>query len=115
MKKPKEVDPCYQEFVRLWFEQYPDLGFNAVAGKKIKELIKSTRQRIKLGGKEDTTEAVIAAFKYVLNYVKRINHWVHGKPITVFEQHYLSIVREIREGKPKPAQNVSIFSKFATS
>ena len=94
--KPDEV---YVGFVKIWCEAYPTLGFNATSGKVIKELIKETQWRMEKGGKEITIEKTIAAFQYVVNYVKRINHFVNYKPITTFRQQYLSIITEIERGK----------------
>jgi hypothetical protein len=100
--KKKEVDPCYPEFVRVWCEEYPELRFNATSGKKIKELILDTKWRMRLRGKhveaEDVSK-VTAAFKYVIAYVKRSNHFVNRKPITTFQGQYLSIITEIESGK----------------
>lgn len=99
-KKDKAVvDECYPEFVRVWTTAYPDLGFNAVSGRKIKELIKLTKWRLNVGGKEATIQATVAAFEYVIAYVKRVGHFANGKPITTFTQQYLSIVLEIKNGK----------------
>jgi len=114
-KKATETDECYVDFVDAWCKQYPDLGFNAVAGTKIKSMIKHTKDRLKASGKEPTKEAAVAMFQYILAYVKREGHWVHGKPITTFDQHYNSVVREIKEGKQKKPANLpssSIFGKY---
>lgn len=108
MRAKKPVDECYPEFVRLWVEAYPDLGFDAVSGKKIKSLIQKTKWRLKLGEKEPTLQATVAAFQYVMAYVKRVNHFCHGKPITTFESQYLSIIHEIKHGR-QPRKNPSAF------
>lgn len=100
MRAKKEVDPAYTEFVRVWCQEYPTLGFDAVSGRKIKELIKKTKWRMKLNGKDtESVEKVTAAFAYVLAYVKRSNHFCHLKPITTFESQYLSVIAEIESGK----------------
>lgn len=104
-KQKKEVDPCYQEFVRLWTEQYPLLGFNALAGSKIKSLIKSTREILSMRTEGILRPSVIkeedvnGLFGYILAFVKRENHWIHGKDIAVFESKYRSIITEIKSGK----------------
>lgn len=114
-KKEKRVDEFYQPFVSAWCEAYPDLGFNAISGKKIKDIIRDTKWWMTAAGKEVTPESATNMFKYILDYVKRTPHFAHGKPITTFAGQYLSIIKEIKEGKPagqqRPASG-SIFSKY---
>lgn len=99
-KKEKVADPCYTSFVREWTEAYPQQMFDAVSGRKINEIIKKTKWRMKLTGKDtESVEKVTAAFAYVLAYVKRSNHFCHLKPISTFETQYLSIIAEIESGK----------------
>jgi hypothetical protein len=115
-KEAKPADECYADFVKMWCEAYPDLGFDGVAGKKVKALIKRTRERLTDAGKVADRESVNAAFAYVLAYVKRTDHFVHGKPITTFDQQYNSVVREIKEGKPAKKQQMpssAVFSKYS--
>lgn len=100
-KKEKPADPCYRLFVKAWTEAYPVLGFSAVAGAKIKAMIKSTRDIHRLRH-PDTVPGdgeISGMFEYVLAYVKRTNHWIHGKDITTFEGKYRSVIEEIRNGK----------------
>lgn len=115
----QEKDLNYPDFVEAWCEAYPALGFDKVSGSKIKDMIRDTRRHITLAGKEITRESVIATFRYVLAYVKRENHFAHGKPITTFAQQYNSIVLEIQRGRKKPdkfnSQNSAerAFGKYA--
>lgn len=95
----KPVDECYPEFVRVWMEYNPHLRFNAMSGKMIKELISDTKWRMEIGGKETSIDKTVAAFVYVLEYMKRVNHFYHRKPINQFRQNYLAIVDEIKQGK----------------
>jgi DNA-binding MarR family transcriptional regulator len=97
--KGKKGVEFYSEFVELWCDQYPILGFDKVSGAKIKELIKKTVNYLKVGGKPTDKEHVVGMFSYVLNYIKTTNHWCHGKDINTFETKYLSIVNEIKNGK----------------
>ena len=95
----KEVDECYPEFVRLWIEYNPHLRFNAMSGKMIKELIADTKWRRQSVGMDMDKEQVAFAFKYVLEYMKRVNHFYYRKPINQFRQNYLAIIDEIQQGK----------------
>jgi hypothetical protein len=99
-KKPKKVDECYKPFVKSWCEAYPELGFDALSGKKIKSIIGKTKKYLVAGGKEATTELATTMFNYVLQYLKRTNHWCHGKDISTLDAKYLSIIFEIKNGKP---------------
>lgn len=105
-KKTKAVDECYQEFVKMWCEAYPDLaiGFNGVAGAKIKSLILKSRTWIGKS-KEVTNENVNGMFAYVLAYVKRENHWLHGKDLTTWDSKYLEVIYEIKNGKRNTNQS----------
>lgn len=98
-KKEKVVDECYQDFVKAWTEAYPILGFDAISGTKIKSLIQKTRSHVRGSGREDSREMVLNSFLYVLAYVQRVNHFCHGKPITTWDNQYLSIIMEISNGK----------------
>ncbi len=113
-KAGDESKEIYKGFVAAWTEQYKDLGFDAVAGRKIKSMIENTRKDIVGREKVPTVESMLGMFKYVLDYVKRTGHFVHGKPITTFDQQYLSVIFEIRNGKTQPQkkQRVSQFSKY---
>lgn len=115
-REPKAADECYADFVKMWCEAYPDLGFDGVSGVKINSMIKRTRERMTAVGKIADKESVNAAFAFVLAYVKRENHWVHGQDIKVFDQKYLSVVREIKEGKPVKQNQVpssAVFSRYS--
>ncbi len=115
-KGAKPADECYGDFVKMWCDAYPDLQFDAVSGVKINSMIRRTRQHLKSVEKVADREQVNAAFAYLLAYVKRENHWVHGQDINVFDQKYLSVVREIRAGKPGKRQQMpssAVFSKYS--
>lgn len=100
-RKKKYADPHYEPFVALWCRYYPDLGFDDISGKKIKRIIAKTITNRKLAGRvDDTVEQTCGAFEYVLQYVKRVNHWIHGKDIQTFESKYLSVIFEIKQGLP---------------
>lgn len=105
--KGKKGVEFYSEFVELWCDQYPILGFDKVSGAKIKELIKKTVNYLKVGGKPIDSEHVVGMFAYVLNYLKTTNHWCHGKDINTFETKYLSIVNEIKNGKSGTAKKTN--------
>lgn len=97
----KEVPPEYPDFVRIWTEAYPDLGFSALDGKKIKSLIGQTKAYLLAGGKEDTKEAVVAMFAYVVNYLKKDGGWYNGKDLSIIDSKYRTIIFEIKNGKSK--------------
>lgn len=103
-KKEKTVDPAFPEFVRIWVEAYPDLGFSPVDGKKIKSLIDKTKKYLVAGGKECTTEAALAMFQYVVNYLKRGDTWFAGKDLAVIDSKYLSLIFEIKNGKQRTSK-----------
>lgn len=100
-KKNKEGarDEFYPLFVQEWTEAYPDLGFDGISGKKIKSLITKTKRYLQNSGKEVTPDACLFMFQYIIAYVKRVNHFCHGKPITTFDSQYLSIIFELKNGK----------------
>lgn len=105
-KVPK--DRVYAEFVRLWCHQYPELGFDAMSGKKIKEMILKSRgivrEREEAGVANldiPVDDRVIGVFQYILNYAARSNNWAHGKSISTFESKYREIYNEIINGTPK--------------
>jgi hypothetical protein len=100
-KGTKEVDPNYKPFVKAWCERYPILGFNATSGKKIKELIEDTRAVLIKRELVPTDEKMIESFRYVLDYVRDSNHFIHGKVITTFQQQYRSVMNEITNGGKK--------------
>lgn len=100
-KKNKEVAPdeFYPAFVQEWTQAYPELGFDGISGKKIKSLISKTKRYLENSGKVVTPDGCLSMFQYVLAYIKRANHFCHGKPITTFDSQYLSIIFEIKNGK----------------
>jgi hypothetical protein len=98
-EKKKKVDECYKPFVEAWCAAYPELGFDAISGRKIKAIITKTKKYLTASEKEPTLELALGMFKYVLAYNARTNHWCHGKDISTFEAKYLSIVYEIKNGK----------------
>lgn len=100
-KRVGGVDECYQEYVKIWTEAYPALGFNAVGGKVIKSMIASGRKWIKDNGKDDTRERVLKLFEFVIAHVKKENHFCHNKPLTTWNGQYLSIIAEIKNGKQR--------------
>jgi hypothetical protein len=115
-KKPKTekpVDECFTKFVELWISAYPTLGFNPTSGRKIKEMIVTSREivreRAAAGVKASIelteTQRTIGIFQYILDYVKRTNHWCHRKNITTFESKYREIYTEIVYGKQKPTNS----------
>lgn len=106
-REKKAVESCYADFVALWCEAYPLLGFNAISGKKIKEIIKDTRGVLAAKKQVPTDEVLLRSFKYVLDYVKRSNHFVHGKPITTFAGQYRSIMNEITTNGGKEKNRTS--------
>lgn len=110
----KYASEIYKSFVEKWTQQYRELGFDAVSGKKIKMMIEKTRKDIVDRNEAPTRQRMVGMFEYVLAYVKREGHFVHGKPITTFDQQYLSVIFEIRNGKPqqKKKSSTSVFSKY---
>lgn len=99
-KKKKEVDPCYTQFVAIWHDAYPILGFDGSSdGRLINKIITKTRNYVKSKGKFDTSVGVINTFKYIIAYVERSNHFCKGQPLTTWERHYLPIIHEIANGK----------------
>lgn len=95
-------EPCFKAMVNAWHEAYPLLGFKGSRdGKCINEIIAQTRQVMTGRGKEATCDAMVNSFKYVIAYVKREHHFCDGKPLTTWNQQYLSIVHEIANGKTK--------------
>jgi hypothetical protein len=96
------VDLAYPEFVRIWTEAYPELGFDALSGRKIKSLISQTKAILRENNKPDDPEAAKNLFAYILAYMKRSGHWLHGKSITVVDSKYREIYFEIKNGKKQP-------------
>jgi hypothetical protein len=106
-KKEKSRDVCYPDFVKAWTEAFPTLGFDAVSGSKIKSMIAHSRAIVKertdagVGNSELSEEQkTLGIFQYILDYVKRTNHWCQGKSITTFESKYREIYTEVIHGKP---------------
>jgi hypothetical protein len=113
-KKEKVRDVCYPDFVKAWTEAFPTLGFDAVSGSKIKSMIAHSRAIVKertdagVGNSELSEEQkTLGIFQYILDYVKRTNHWCQGKSITTFESKYREIYTEIIHGKPTPNKKQS--------
>lgn len=100
----KQVDECYQEFVDIWTKEYPILGFDAISGAKLKSIIKKTRAHVKGKGKVDDKETVCNMFRYIIMYVKREHHFCDGKPLTTWDNQYLSIIHEISNGRTTPTK-----------
>ncbi len=100
-KKEKQVDESFDDLKNAWIDAYPDLGFSGVSGKMINLMIKHTRSYLINAGKPYDRERILGLFQYVLSYVARERHFAHGKPITTFQGQYLSIIREIKDGKNK--------------
>lgn len=98
-KESVRPDEFYPLFVKAWCDRYPELGFNAVSGVKIKSLVNHTKNYLSNGDKPQTPERALAMFEYVLEYIKRVNHFCHGKPITTLDSQYLSIIFELKNGK----------------
>ncbi len=99
-KKKVTSDEFYPLYVKAWIEAYPELGFDGVSGRKIKSLITRTNTYLTNSGKEVTPQSSVNAFLYVLAYIKRDNHFCHGKPISTLDSQYLSIIFELKNGKP---------------
>lgn len=117
-KKKKETAPAdefYPLFVKAWCDRYPELGFNAISGVKIKSIVNHTKTYLKNGDKPQTPEQGLAMFEYVLEYVKRVNHFCHGKPITTFDSQYLSIIFELKNGKSTGAPKKQSAREWANS
>jgi hypothetical protein len=98
-KKEKEVDPFFPEFVRVWTEAYPEMGFDGMAGKKIKSLVAKTKAYLVAGGKDPST--AVQMWAYIIAYMKRGDTWFHGKDLGVIESKFNSLVFEIKNGKQK--------------
>lgn len=96
---PKPVDECYTGFVKQWCEAYPELQFDGISGKVINRMVVKTRNHILGKNEVPTKESVESMFSYILAYVKRVSHWVHGKPITTFDTQFTSVIFEITNGK----------------
>ena len=108
--KPKSIHPpdtAYPEFVRIWTEAYPELGFDGLSGRKIKSLISQTKAILRENDKTDDSEAAKNLFSYILAYMKRSGHWLHGKSITVVDSKYREIYFEIKNGKTPAAKKQS--------
>lgn len=100
-KEKKAVDESYKDFVQVWTQEFPILGFNDVSGEKIKSIINDTRQYAHSKGKMGTREELVGMFQYVIAYVKRERHWACGKDISTFASKYRSIIYEINHGRPQ--------------
>lgn len=111
-KSKKPVDECFADFRDAWFEAYPVLSrtFGAVDGKMLNKLIGFTRTHVVGSQRVPTREAVTNAFKYVLAYVKRENHFVHEKPLTTWAGQYSSIIQEVHNGKKQKGNRNSASS-----
>lgn len=103
-KKDSIVDPNFQPIKDAWLEAYPYFikKFNAAYAVAINDIIRDTKTVMEARGKEITYDGVLNSFKYVIAYVKRQKHFCDGKPLTTWNQQYLSIVHEIANGKAKP-------------
>ena len=118
-KVKKESEPCFKAFVEIWCKAYPLIGFQdgPTSGRCINEIIGKIRKVMEARGKEPTCEALENSFQYVIDYVKRVNHFVDEKPLTTWNSQYLSIVTEIFSGKQyaktMTAKNSSqVFGKY---
>lgn len=99
-----EVDSCYAQFVHIWTEAYPELGFDGLSGKKIKSLITQSRAIVEQRGSDPSDDQkATGIFMYLINYVKRSGHWLNGKTISTFDSKYREIYWEKEHGKQKPA------------
>lgn len=104
-KKEKVDDGFYPEFVKLWHSAYPELGFDALSGRKIKSIIAKTKAYLVAGGKDPSTAAEM--WSYILAYMVKGDTWFHGKDLGIIESKFNSLVFEIKNGKPKPAAKQS--------
>ncbi len=106
VKQLKELKwPEMNGYKRIWEHYSPGLSEFPRDTKKFISLITKTRKRFSDEGKEYTIEKSCAFFEYCVNYVKVSSHFCYGKSIPVFDQKYLEIIKEIREGRPqKPKQ-----------
>ena len=104
VKVKGEVDPCFHLMKQVWFDAYPimEKKFSGAHAKCINDIINDTKTVMTNRGKEITCDGIINSFKYVIAYVKRERHFCDGKPLTTWNQQYLSIVHEIANGKAKP-------------
>ncbi len=98
-KEKAPVDPSYPDFVEVWTEEYPILGFDAMSGKMIKSIIAKTQNLVIGRGGIPDRDSMANMFKYIIAYVKRENHFCNGKPLTTWNNQYLSIIHEIYNGK----------------
>lgn len=105
-KRKKPVDECYPEFVRIWTEQFPQLGFDAVAGNKMKSIITKTKQYLTNGGRPTDKESSCNMWQYIVKYLGRGQSWFSGKGLAIIESRFYEIVNEIKNGK-QPRQNRS--------
>lgn len=94
--KKKEVDPAYGALVEVWTREYPELHFDPVSGKKIKEIIEKIKHHLRIGGKEYSVDTARNMLEFVIQYAKRSENWASGKHISTFTQKFDEIVYEIK-------------------
>jgi len=104
-KKSKiESDGSYPEFVRIWCESFPEYGFTAMDGKKIKSIIQQTKNWLSAGGKDSGAKASADMFQYIMNYVKKGDTWFTGKDLATIDSKYRSLIIEIKNGKQQASK-----------
>lgn len=113
----KMVDPCYQKFIAIWNDAFPNLLDFPRDGKHFKSLIKKTEQLLVAGNQIVSEESKCDLFTVVVLWAKQ-NHWAGGQPVGTFDSKFKSIVYEMKNGKKKDnfnSQNSAsrLFGKYA--
>lgn len=97
-KKPDEF-PEYKTFIDVWHQTYPLILTMPRDGGKIKSIIKQTRTYIKSAGGQLTEENTIIFWQAFVS--KLVGTWGHGKNLATIESHYMALIYEMKNGKPK--------------
>lgn len=120
-EKEKIVEPEFQAFVDIWFKRYPTVGLGAnraLGGRMINELIRQTKEQIKVRNWVEGTEENIQFWQIFVDNLGKT--WADGSDLKVINSNYPSLIYQIEHGgksfnQRKVQQNTAtqMFSKYA--
>lgn len=120
-EKEKIVEPEFQAFVDIWFKRYPTVGLGAnraLGGRMINELIRQTKEQIKVRNWVEGTEQNIQFWQIFVDNLGKT--WADGSDLKVINSNYPSLIYQIEHGgksfnQRKVQQNTAtqMFSKYA--
>lgn len=100
--------PEYKEFIAAWVAVYKTVGIKMPRdGAKVKSLILTTREQIKMRGVVPTPENTVEFWQIFVNNLHKT--WGHGKDLATIDSKYTSLIFELENGKSTTAKKPNAY------